>query len=314
MPVGNRFVESKSHLAGCRLRAILFGLASPLLLALLFGGTGCMTRSDTPFWGPDSTLIYPSKIANDVNAAITFQLKDSALRDAEKDRDRARRREISRLRKERDKLLALEEERDQKSKAEAKRKAASEKKKAKGKKSKKSKSSSKEGRAGTERTQPASDPLTSVLPGPALRDSIQAIDAKLETLMTEDSLAAQMPWKIKRADGRPADERVFDIEEGARVLATIRLENIRARGDRPLTFHFVWLNPERKRVFKRKLEYVPNDSTQTLTSSLTMSPTKRSAGHYTLQVFLFREQIAEKSLELQGKGVEENQKGSGDAM
>jgi hypothetical protein len=61
------------------------------------------------------------------------------------------------------------------------------------------------------------------------------------------------------------------------------------------------------------VEYTPNDSTQSLTSSLSITPTKRSAGHYSLQVFLFREQIAEKSFELTGKGMEENEKGD-DAM
>lgn len=98
------------------------------------------------------------------------------------------------------------------------------------------------------------------------------------------------------------------------MQATVRLEEVYARGKRPLMLHFVWLNPERKRVFKRMVEYVPNDSTQTLTSSLSITPAKRSAGHYSLQVFLFREQIAEKSFELRGTGIEEQQKDGGDAM
>jgi hypothetical protein len=78
--------------------------------------------------------------------------------------------------------------------------------------------------------------------------------------------------------------------------------------------HFVWLNLERKRVFKRMVEYAPNDSVQTLTSSMSLTPAKRSAGRYSLQVFLFREQIAEKSFELRGKGAEEQERGGGDAM
>ncbi len=269
-----------------------------------------MTRSNTPIYGADSTLVYPSKLASDVNASVTFQLKDSAIRDALKQSDKDRTREINRLKRERRKLLAsIDREESRQRKLEAKRKAEAEKtaKKAKGKKAKRSQ------KAATEAPKPAPVPVR-LRPDPALRDSVAAIDLRLRALMVEDSIAGLAPWKIKRPGGGPADEHVFDIEEGARVQATIHLENVYARGKRPLMFHFVWLNPARKRVFKRMVEYMPNDSSQTLTSSMTITPLKRSAGHYAVQVFLFREQIAEKPFELRGQGVEEQQKRGEDAM
>ncbi len=299
-------------------KGVLFtGAVAPLLIAWALAVPGCMTRSDTPVWGPDSTRVYPSKLANDVGASITFQLKDSALRDAEKRRDRERGREISRLRRQRGELQALEEMRgrERREQAEAKRKAQL--KKAGTKKGKKAKNGSSPGESS------AADPLapraaerdgSRLVADPGVRDSIAAIDARLAALAVEDSAAAFAPWKIKRADGRAAEERSFDIEEGARVQAAIRLENVYARGKRPLMFHFVWLNPERKRVFKRMIEYTPNDSTQVLTSSLSITPAKRTSGHYTLQLFLFREQIAEKSVELRGKGTEEQEKSGGESM
>jgi hypothetical protein len=313
----------------------LFVLAFGLLLNLAVA-PGCMTRRSTPVYAADSTLVYPSRMAQDVNASISFQLKDSAMRDAEKKRDKERGREIARLKKDKAKLLAaIEKEQEQNRKAEAKKKAAAERKAKKAEKAKKGKKGAREGAsskgspaagdantdvAKTTRTVPAAgDKVTPAsglarMQNPAMRDTLASIESRLAALQAEDSIAALAPWKQKREGGSPVDERVFGIEEGARILATVRLENVYARGKRPLMFHIVWLNPERKRVFKRMIEYVPNDSTQSLNSSLTISPLKRSAGHYSIQVFLFREQIAEKTLDLTGQGVEEGTKGGGDAM
>ena len=92
----------------------------------------------------------------------------------------------------------------------------------------------------------------------------------------------------------------FELEEGARVRASIRIENPYGRGTRPLMFHMVWLNPERKRVFKKMVEWTPNESDRVLTTSLTIPPDRRTTGIYSLQVYLFRELIAEKGMELTG--------------
>jgi hypothetical protein len=296
MPVGDRSHGLSSLVTGGRIvmGALALGFAAGLVL---LSGAGCMTRSEKPVWAPDSTLVYPSKKTNDINATISFQLKDSAAREAIKKADKERRREITKLKRKRDDILALEEERQRKAQADAKRKAEAQKK-SKGKKKKKKTDED-----------VAVAPLPVLRIDPALRDSLDVIQKRLTTLEAEDSLSATLPWKLKREDGSAVGEHSFEIEEGASVRATIRLENVYARGKRPIMFHFVWLNPEKKRVFKRMVEYMPNDSTQTLSSTLSLTPTKRSAGHYSLQVFLFREQIAEKWFELTGKGKEEDEKG-----
>jgi hypothetical protein len=301
MPVGESMNESRTRLGGSRARSGVIAAAFALVLA---GGTGCMTRSDTPVWGPDSTLVYPSKLANDVNASIRFQLMGSAARDSVRKADRERRRAITKLHRQRDNILALEEERERRARVEAKRKAEA------GRKSKATKKQKKDAADPT----PRAAGSTALRPDAAVRDTLAAIERRLAVLAGEDSVSALAPWKLRREDGSPFEERSFEIEEGARVQATVRLENVYARGKRPLMFHFVWTNPQQKRVFKRMVEYVPNDSTQTLSSSLSIPPTRRSAGRYALQVFLFREQIAEKAFELTGKGVEEKEKGVEDAM
>jgi hypothetical protein len=303
---------------------------APALLGLVIGSPGCTTRADHPIVGTDSTLVYVSKLPTDVNATILFQLKDSAVRDQEKRRDKERGREISRLQKERDRLLRLEDRREKQRKLEEKRKAAAEQKAKKTKKGKKGKARARTGvetlevSAGSDAHRDvaagvASDapppPATAPLPSAAsVRDSLAEVQSRLRALAAEDSLARIAPWKQKRPDGLPVDERAVETEEGARVQANIRLENVYARGKRPLMFHFVWLSPEKRKIFKRMLAYTPNDSVQVLTSSLTISPTKRAPGFYTLQVFLFRELIAEKLIELRGTGHEEKEQGGNETM
>jgi hypothetical protein len=297
---------------------------------LVIGSPGCTTRADRPVVGADSTLVYASKLPTDVNASITFQLKDSAARDEAKRRDKERGREISRLQKERERLLKLEDRREKQRKLEEKQKAAAEKKAKKTKRGKKGKDRVRTGvetpqvSAGNNvrldvATGTTSDATTTTDPTPlpsvaAVRDSLAAVESRLRALAAEDSLAGIAPWKQKRPDGSPVDERAVEAEEGARIQANVRLENVHARGQRPLTFHFVWLNPEKKKLFKRMLEYTPNDSSQVLASSLTISPSKRAPGFYTIQVFLFRELIAEKILELRGTGHEEKEQGEDETM
>lgn len=305
-------------------------ILAPALLGLVLGSPGCTTRADHPVVGADSTLVYASKLPTDVNATILFQLKDSAARDQAKRRDKERAREISRLQKERDRLLRLEERREKQRKLEEKRKAAAEQKAKKTKRGKKGKNRAQKG-AETPEVSAGSDvhrdvaaeiasdgpppPATAPLPSAAsVRDSLAAVESRLYALAAEDSLASIAPWKQKRPDGLPVDERAVETEEGARVQANIRLENVYARGKRPLTFHFVWLNPEKRKIFKRMLAYTPNDSVQVLASSLTISPTKRAPGLYALQVFLFRELIAEKLIELRGTGHEEKEQGGDETM
>jgi hypothetical protein len=300
-------------------RAWRWSVLAPAFLGLVIGSSGCTTRADHPVVGADSTLVYASKLPSDVNAFITFQLKDSAVRDQAKRRDKERGREISRLEKERDRLLKLEDRREKQRKLEEKRKAAAEKKAKRAKKGKKAKSRT-QGEAevspavaAATEAAPSSD-STLLLSAAAVRDSLAAVESRLRSLAVEDSLAELAPWKQKRPDGSPVDERAVETEEGARVQANIRLENVYARGRRPLSFHFVWLNPSQKKIFKRMLSYTPNDSVQVLTSSLTISPTKRAPGLYTIQVFLFRELIAEKILELRGTGTEEKEQGGEETM
>ena len=330
---------------------LLLWLVLGAFLLTLLGPSACMVRSRTPVLGADSTLVYPSRIANDVTASITFGLRDSRAREEEKERDKERQKAISRLKKDREKLLDLrasqEKEQDRRAQAaakKAKKEAEKAKKSKSSKKSKKSDSDAKKGgstkkSAASKKSETAKPEETAAkvvaadknddgasksasskkvdlfrLSPAAIQDSLARIDDRLRVLMVEDSLAQFVRWKARKAQGLPEDERAFDLEDDARVLATVRLENVHARGKRPLTFHMVWLNPAQKRVFKKIYEYTPNDSTRTLTGSFSIPPSRRTPGFYTLQLFLQRELIATKTFELRGSGSEVPEAGSGDAM
>lgn len=92
--------------------------------------------------------------------------------------------------------------------------------------------------------------------------------------------------------------QVFTIGEKSKVRALIDLENVRALGDRDLMFHVVWLGPGDDRLYKKRIDYTPDDSSTTLSSSISIPPDRREPGDYKLRVYLFRELIAEKPFEL----------------
>lgn len=256
--LGVRFTRALSALAG---PALLIGLAS------LVGSGGCSTRASTPTFAPDSTLVYASKIPNDVSATITFALKDSRIR------EEARRLEKERIRQEREKakeLARLEREAQRKA-AEEKRLAEEKAKKAetKAKKSKSSKSKKKPAAAeGTALKKGASDSTqtadvstgtktakkksgkskksksgTSSIGGESKAggqaaggngESVKVLDrspdspARFASTLA-DTAAAPDSTRVEK-EGPPPEERAFDLEDGARVQAKIALSNVRARG------------------------------------------------------------------------------------
>ncbi len=116
--------------------------------------------------------------------------------------------------------------------------------------------------------------------------------------------------KVSKKTGRRRGVRtVFDLKEKARVHAFVDLTNRHARGEDALSFHLVWIKPNGKTAFKKRIEYTPSDTDTTIQGSFTISPARRDPGEYKLRVYLFRELIAEKSFRLRGEagGEEEDE-------
>jgi len=90
----------------------------------------------------------------------------------------------------------------------------------------------------------------------------------------------------------------FTIKEKSKVRARITLENADALAERGGMFHLVWVDPEGKEFYTKRIDWTPEDGDE-ITSSVSAYPGKRDPGEYALRLYLFRELIAEKSFLLE---------------
>jgi len=128
----------------------------------------------------------------------------------------------------------------------------------------------------------------------------------------EVSITLASKAKVSKKTGkRLGVARVFDIGQDEKVHAFVDVANPEARGARPLSFHLVWLDPDRDLIFKRRIEYLSADSSASLSSALSIPKGKRVPGEYSFQVYLFRELIAEKGFTLRGEAIEVQKEDSG---
>ena len=102
----------------------------------------------------------------------------------------------------------------------------------------------------------------------------------------------------KKTGKRRGVSEVFTADEDAKVYAFVDLENHFALGNRLLEFHIVWIGPDGTSFYKKRVEYVPTDSTVTLQSRISIPPERRDPGRYALRVYFFRELIAERDFEV----------------
>jgi len=289
------------------------GLAALLLLSPV---TGCGTRSTSAMLTADSTRVFASSIPGDVDATIGFALKDSDKRaagrrlerehaDAIKDEVRDLTRAQANLQREQERRharpAALENERPRESERRAKT-SSGERKKARSSKAKADGDAERAGR----RVRSVETSGLAALSDRALADSLSSLERAIAA--GQDSLGAI------QARLAPREERSYEIEEGAKVVASVRLENPWGRGHRPMLLHFLWVDPDGIAAYRKAVKYAPNDSSNVLTSSFGIGPTRRAAGHYNFRVYLFRELVAEKDFELTGVGLTPKEEGESGGM
>jgi len=95
----------------------------------------------------------------------------------------------------------------------------------------------------------------------------------------------------------------FTIMDKAKVCALFDLENRKLFMDREMMFHSEWIGPNGKSFYRKRIDLLPDDSSSTLRSSISITPEKRQAGNYIVRFFLFRELIAEKKFELRDEVI-----------
>jgi hypothetical protein len=105
--------------------------------------------------------------------------------------------------------------------------------------------------------------------------------------------------KISKKTGKPIKPAtVFKLQEQAKLYASVELENQESMNKRDLMFHIDWIDSAGNSFYKKRIDFSPDDSSSSLTGSISISPKKRKVGSYTVCVYLFRELIAEKKFQL----------------
>lgn len=105
--------------------------------------------------------------------------------------------------------------------------------------------------------------------------------------------------KKSKKTGKLIDEgTVFKIKKKRNIRALMEITNRFGYGDRELKFRINWVGEDGKTFYKKNIKLLSSDSTNTLSSSISIYPGKRPPGKYTLRVYLFNKLIGEKKFEL----------------
>jgi len=99
----------------------------------------------------------------------------------------------------------------------------------------------------------------------------------------------------KKTGKRIGAGTIFTLGEKENVRAFADLENVFKENNRDLMFHLVWIGPDGNSFYAKRIDLTTTDTSSTINSSIAISPDKRQPGNYLLQLYLFRELIAEKS-------------------
>ncbi len=116
-----------------------------------------------------------------------------------------------------------------------------------------------------------------------------------------DGISAKITYyrKINKKTGKLIDEgTVFTIKERRNLRVLIDIKNRLVHNDQELMFHMDWVGEDSKSFHRKQINLSSDDSSQTLKSSISISPNIRVPGKYTLYLYLDRELIAEKKFEL----------------
>jgi hypothetical protein len=109
------------------------------------------------------------------------------------------------------------------------------------------------------------------------------------------SAAISLYRKIDKKTGKRIGEgAAFTLMEKTRVHARADIENFYSVGEKELMFHFNWIGPDGKSLYKKRIGVFPSDSILDISSTISISPELRLPGNYKIQLYFFRELIAEK--------------------
>jgi uncharacterized protein YcfL len=97
------------------------------------------------------------------------------------------------------------------------------------------------------------------------------------------------------------EDSVFIIKEKARVRGVAEFQNLEVFGDRELKFFFDWVDSSGTSFSRKEVDFTPNDSSSTISNFIPISPDVHQPGKFLLRFYLFDDLITEKKFELRNE-------------
>jgi hypothetical protein len=105
--------------------------------------------------------------------------------------------------------------------------------------------------------------------------------------------------KISKKTGKPIGvDTIFTIREKAKVKAIVSFEKPEIKTNEQMKFYFNWFGPDGKIFYKKRIVYTTSNPIFSLSNSISISPGKRIQGNYKIQIVYKEKIIAEKKFEL----------------
>lgn len=96
-------------------------------------------------------------------------------------------------------------------------------------------------------------------------------------------------------------DTVFELKKKGILRAQINLQNLQIYQDEELPVRLEWFGPDGESFYSKKIDVKPADSISSITGSISITSDKRQPGQYYLRAYLFEEMIAERKFELQAE-------------
>lgn len=122
-------------------------------------------------------------------------------------------------------------------------------------------------------------------------------------LVDKSKVISDIDTKITLSNKADKVDSVFISQEKESISASVNIENCCGKFEQELEFDLSWFGSDEKAFYRKKIKVLPGDSAINTSSSISISPEKRQPGKYAFRVLLFDEKIAEKWFEILPKPV-----------
>jgi len=104
---------------------------------------------------------------------------------------------------------------------------------------------------------------------------------------------------FKTVKNKKETKTPFKIDDNTKLKVRFNLENTQAFGEKKqLQFKIIWIGTNGKHFYTKRFNFTPKEANKILKSSISITPQKRKAGRYKVQLYLFNELISEKAFNL----------------